>query len=308
MYTSNRSVVLANRVFHQVPPYIPYRITTNSTITTIWGRGANDAKGAAAAQIVAALNVLDQAPELNLSSNALALLFVVGEENTGEGMKYFSSHAPQNFSHVIFGEPTEGKLVCGHKGALGLLLNVTGKAAHSGYPQLGVNANNILIEAMAALLALEESLPSSEKFGKTTLNIGTMTGGNAINVVSPAANATVAFRLAASTPENVRGIVEEALSSIVKRAADMGGKLNIQWPLLGYPPVDISCNIDGIETDIVNYGTDIPSLQGHHQNWLYGPGSILNAHTPDEFITLADLKDAVAAYEKIILHTLGINA
>ncbi|KAF2186437.1 Zn-dependent exopeptidase [Zopfia rhizophila CBS 207.26] len=300
--------VLLTTHIDTVPPFVPYRVTKNATTTTIWGRGANDAKGAAAAQIVAALNVLDRSKELNLPADALALLFVVGEEGTGDGMKYFSSHAPHNYTHVIFGEPTEGKLVCGHKGALGMLLNVTGKAAHSGYPHLGVNANNLLIEAMAILLAIEKFLPSSEKFGDTILNIGTMIGGTAINVVSPASNATVAIRLGASTPENVRRIIEKALSPIVKRAAGMGGKLDIKWPLLGYPPVDIACNIDGFKSETVAYGTDIPNLQGTHQKWLYGPGSILSAHTLDEFVTLSDLNAAVTAYEKIILHTLGIKA
>jgi acetylornithine deacetylase len=232
----------------------------------------------------------------------------LAKKKPADGMKYFSSHAPHNYSHVIFGEPTEGKLACGHKGALGMLLNVTGKAAHSGYPHLGINANNLLIEAMAILLAAEKSLPSSEQFGNTVLNIGTMIGGTAANVVSPASYATVALRLGASTPENVRRIIEEALSPIVKKAESLGGKLDIKSLLLGYPPVDISCNIDGFKSETVGYGTDVPNLQGTHQKWLYGPGSILNAHTPDEFVTLSDLKAAVTAYEKIILHTLGINA
>lgn len=282
--------------------------STNGTSTTIFGRGANDAKGPAAAQIVAALNVLDRSEELNLPADALALLFVVGEEGPGDGMKFFSSHAPHNYSHVIFGEPTQGKLVCGHKGALGLLMNVTGKSAHSGYPQLGVNANNILIEAMSTLLELEASLPSSEKFGKTLLNIGVMSGGAALNVVSAAANATTAIRLAASTPQDVMKIIEKGLSSVIKKATDLGGKLDLKWPLLGYPPVDISCDIEGFQSETVAYGTDIPYLEGTHQKWLYGPGSILSAHTPDESVTLSDLTAAVEAYEKIILHTLGVEA
>jgi acetylornithine deacetylase len=281
---------------------------TNGTGTTIFGRGANDAKGPAAAQIVAALNVLDRKEELSLPDDALALLFVVGEEGPGDGMKYFSSHAPHNYSHVIFGEPTQGKLVCGHKGALGLLLNVTGKSAHSGYPQLGVNANNILISAMSTLLEIESTLPSSEKFGPTLLNIGVIHGGAALNVVSAAANATTAIRLGASTPEEVKKIITEKLSSDVQKATELGGKLDISWPLSGYPPVDISCDIEGFESETVAYGTDIPYLQGTHQKWLYGPGSIFTAHTPDESVTLADLVASVEAYEKIILHTLDIVA
>jgi acetylornithine deacetylase len=282
-------------------------VTKNDTDTTIWGRGANDAKGAAAAQIVAALNVLDRSEDLDLPADALALLFVVGEEGTGDGMKYFSSHAPHNYSHVIFGEPTQGKLVCGHKGALGMFLNVTGKSAHSGYPELGINANNLLIEATGALLALENSLPSSEKFGKTVLNIGLLGGGAAINTISPASNASVAIRLGDSTPEAVRKTIEGALSLVVEKAEALGGKMDISWPLLGYPPVDISCDIEGFDSEVAAFGTDIPNLVGTHQKWLYGPGSIFSAHTPEESVTLSDLKAAVEAYEKIILHTLGVS-
>ena len=73
------------------------------------------------------------------------------------------------WSSVIFGEPTQGKLAVGHKGAMLLEIIAHGKAGHSGYPWLGENANSMLLRA---LLALEEaSFPSSEKYGNTTLNM-----------------------------------------------------------------------------------------------------------------------------------------
>lgn len=52
------------------------------------------------------------------------------------------------------------------------------------------------------------------------------------------------------------------------------------------------------------YGTDIPSLQGNHTRYLYGPGSILVAHGDDEALTLGDMETAVEDYKRLILHAL----
>lgn len=56
---------------------------------------------------------------------------------------------------------------------------------------------------------------------------------------------------------------------------------------------------------MVNYGTDIPYLEGEHTRYLYGPGSILVAHGANENITVGDLEAAVEGYQKLILHALG---
>lgn len=76
---------------------------------------------------------------------------------------------------VIFGEPTELKLASGHKGNLIFTVKARGKAGHSGYPWLGQSANHMLVPALVALQKLE--LPSSEKYGNSTLNIGQIMGG-----------------------------------------------------------------------------------------------------------------------------------
>ena len=85
----------------------------------IGGRGSVDAKGSVAAQIVAVQGLREQLKE------DISLLFVVGEETGGDGMRAFSSWSERpSPAHevVIFGEPTEGKLVCGHKGILGFTI------------------------------------------------------------------------------------------------------------------------------------------------------------------------------------------
>ena len=60
----------------------------------------------------------------------------------------------------------------------------------------------------------------------------------------------------------------------------------------------------GFETAVMSYGTDIPKLKGDHKRYLYGPGSILVAHSDHEHLTIDDLEKAVAGYKKLILASL----
>ena len=258
-----------------------------------------DAKGSVAAQIIALLSLQEELPP-----SAVSLLFVVGEETGGDGMRYFSANAPHSYDAVIFGEPTEGKLVCGHKGMLSFTIKVQGKAAHSGYPWLGVSANDVLAEALEKMLKLRQHLPWSEKYGNTTMNIGRVEGGVAANVVAEAAKAQFAVRLAAGTPTVVKGMIVSALQGVKARVEELGGSLEIEWGSEGYPPVDINCDVKGFDKITVNYGTDIPNLKGTHKKYLYGPGSIFVAHSDHEALKFEELERAVVDYKKLILVTL----
>ncbi|KAK7184207.1 hypothetical protein DPSP01_001157 [Paraphaeosphaeria sporulosa] len=297
-YGSKRSTtILVSSHIDTVPPYWPYYY--NKTTDVIGGRGSVDAKGSAAAQIVAV-----QALREHLRDD-LSLLFVVGEETGGDGMRAFSSWSERprpNYEVVIFGEPTEGKLVCGHKGILSFTLRIKGKAAHSGYPWLGVSANDVLTEALSNLLELRANgLPWSEKYGNTTMNFGKIEGGVAGNVVAETASANIAVRLAAGTPSDVRGLIISALSDVKTRIEKQGGGLEIEWAGEGYPPVNIDCDIKSFDTLTVNYGTDVPLLAGDHRRYLYGPGSILVAHSDHEALERKELEQAVLDYRRLIL-------
>jgi acetylornithine deacetylase len=127
-----KTKVLVSSHIDTVPPYWPYERKVTNGKDEIWGRGSVDAKACVAAQVIAVLSLL-QSDTHNLPSNALSLLFVIAEEKGGDGMRFFSDRKPTNYSAIVFGEPTEGKLAAGHKGMLGLTLNITGKAAHSGW-------------------------------------------------------------------------------------------------------------------------------------------------------------------------------
>ncbi|EKG14619.1 ArgE/DapE/ACY1/CPG2/YscS conserved site [Macrophomina phaseolina MS6] len=292
-----------------VPPYIPYSFDAKAG--KISGRGSVDAKGSLAAQVTAVLSLLhnDSAP---LDPNDVSLLFVVGEEVSGDGMRTFSDSPlnPRNYSAVIFGEPTENKLVSGHKGTIGFQVHVTGKAAHSGYPWLGISANNVLISLLGRLLELEAgkvdgaALPWSEKYGNTTLNVGTVFGGVAGNVVAEKANSTITGRLAGGSPYEVEREIEKALAPIVDEAEKAGASVELVFRNAGYGPVDASCDVEGFDCITVNYGTDIPWLEGDHKRYLYGPGSIFVAHSDHEAIDVHDLERAVVDYQKLILGAL----
>lgn len=299
-YGSKRdTTILLSSHIDTVPPYWPYYY--NKTTDVIGGRGSVDAKASVAAQILA-VQGLQKDGETKWLRDDISLLFVVGEETGGEGMKTFSAweERPQ-YDIVIFGEPTEGKLVCGHKGILGFDIHATGKAAHSGYPWLGVSANDILAETLGALLELRQHLPWSEKYGNTTMNFGRIQGGVAANVVAETASAKIATRLAAGTPEIVKGLILDATKEVKARAQKQGGDLEFVWSGNGYGPVPIDCDIEGFEKLTVNYGTDVPNLKGDHRRYLYGPGNIFVAHSDHEALKRKELEQAVLDYRRLII-------
>ncbi|KAG8624096.1 hypothetical protein KVT40_009072 [Elsinoe batatas] len=290
-----------------VPPFIPYNTTSTKASTTISGRGSVDAKGSVAAMIIAANGLLDS---VEVTPNDFAFLFVVGEEVHGDGMRAANklNLTPKS---IIFGEPTEGKLASGHKGITVFEVKAQGKAAHSGYPWLGRSANQVLVRALNALLDLEPSLPKSDRYGVTTLNIGQITGGVAANVVAEEARAKVAIRIADGSPEDIQDMVTKAVEDATKDFRDDKGNKVVSLDFLGvgYGPVPLDTDVPGFDKEAVNYGTDVPNLKvtvDGQKRYLYGPGSIHVAHGANEALTLADLELAVKDYKRLILHCLRL--
>jgi len=200
----NQTRTLVTSHIDVVPPYINYTYHSNGTIT---GRGTNDAKACVTAQIKAVEALL---AEGLIGEGDVAMLFVVAEETDGAGM-IKANDLGLTWESVIFGEPTELRLSLGHKGVLRFNIQAFGKAAHSGYPQLGINANEHLVEALYILSKMQ--LPGSDLLGDSTLNYGIMDGGTAANIISPYANASLAIRLAAD-PLLVKGLVNETVRNL----------------------------------------------------------------------------------------------
>lgn len=221
--------ILVSSHVDTVPPFWPYEVRAGYDI---WGRGSVDAKGCVAAQIMAVQELLASG---DIGAGDASLLFVVGEETGGDGMRK-ANDLGLTWDTVIFGEPTELKLASGHKGTLGFSITAKGKAGHSGYPWLGESANSMILPALMALDKIE--LPSSQKYGNSTLNIGRMEGGVAGNVIAETATADVQIRLAAGTAEEARKILLQVVNAIDDR-------LEVNFHAKGYGPVYIDSDVEG---------------------------------------------------------------
>ncbi|RDW78258.1 putative peptidase [Coleophoma crateriformis] len=271
-----------------VPPHIPMTVSDDGK--TIFGRGACDDQGPLAAQIEA-VEELRREKKLSEEGSDVSFLFVVGEEKGGPGMLAANDMALE-WDAVIFGEPTESKLGLGHKGHLVFELTASGVASHSGYPERGSSANGALIGALSSLLAAE--WPKSDLLGPSTFHVGQISGGVAYNVLAASAKALCAVRVASNLPA-----IKSQISDIVARYPDVKVSFNFE-----YPETMLDHDIKGFETYAAAFGTDVPRLQGKHKKYLYGPGTILNAHGKNEQIEVDELLEAVQAYKKLTLHCL----
>ena len=261
-----------------VPPYFPFR----EDDARIYGRGACDDKSVMAAQIAAAETLKQQGV-------GVGLLFTVGEETDSAGAKVANKFAPGS-KFLINGEPTENKLAVATKGVLNLDLVAKGKLAHSAYPELGESAIDKLLEALAHIRGIP--LPSDREIGRSTMNIGQISGGRAPNVVADEARARLLFRMVTDADE-----LKEQIVAAAGRLVDV--QFGAQSPFIKLRTVE------GIPTMVASFSTDIPHLSNWGEPLLLGPGSIHVAHTADEHVEKAELMKAVELYVAVVKKLLG---
>jgi len=264
-----------------VPPYF----SSSEDDTHIHGRGSCDAKGIIAAMAGAAEGLVTS------GTRNFALLFVVGEERDSAGATAAAS-APRGSRFLINGEPTGNRLALGSKGALRYEITARGKLAHSAYPELGHSAIHALLDTLAEIRAV--TLPDDVVLGQSTLNVGTIRGGWAPNVVADEARAEIMFRLV-SDPAELRLAVAEAAQTHKVEAREV----------LFNPAVHLHTLAD-LPTTVVAFTTDIPAFQGAWgRPYLIGPGSIHVAHTAEECIPKRELTDAVKIYSRMVRQLLA---
>jgi acetylornithine deacetylase len=258
-----------------VPPHMAARIDEEF----IYGRGACDAKGIMAAQIMAAERLRVGGVE------SIGLLFLVDEETGSLGARAANAHAlASSCRYLINGEPTDNKLAAASKGSLRLSLETFGQAAHSAYPEHGDSAIERLLDVLAEIRMA--AWPTTELFGETTCNIGTIQGGTRTNVIPAEARADLHFRLV--TPS---ALVKEQLELLV------GDRARIEYLSLTEPVRMME--VEGFESCVVRFTTDIPHLSNWGVPLLLGPGSILDAHTAHERVGKRELTVAVDLYVRL---------
>lgn len=260
-----------------VPPFFPAREEADA----IYGRGSCDAKGIAAAEILAAESLVDEGVE------NVGLLFLVGEETLSDGARAANA-APRGSKFLINGEPTCNKLAIGTKGNLRVDVRVKGRMAHSAYPQLGESAIEKLLDILGDIR--EMPLPSDETLGPSTLNIGVITGGCAANVIPDEARAQLLFRT----------VSEDGGSCDLQPLVESVLRGRCEFEIVRKTPALRLEALDGFEREVVAFSTDLPALTAWGRPFLLGPGSIHEAHTDHEHIRKADLIRAVELYQRLV--------
>ena len=266
-------VVTFSTHFDCVPPFFPSRIEGGA----LYGRGSADAKGILAAQVAAS-------ERLRRSGDTrVGLLFVAGEERGSDGAQAANT-LPTSSKFLINGEPTDNRLAVATRGVYRLRLNATGRAAHSSRPELGESAIDKLIDALVALRDVE--WPQDPVLGRTYYTTGLISGGVAPNVISPHASAEVMFRTVGDHVM-IRHLVDAAVEPWVTPE-----------DILVVPPVRLM-TMDGFETAVFSFTTDIPFLSHWGAPLLLGPGAVEEAHTDHEHVALSELNLAVDRYEQL---------
>ncbi len=265
------TVVLSTHI-DCVPPFFPSRVADG----ILHGRGACDAKGALAAQVIAVERLRAAGQE------KVGLLFVVGEERGSDGALAANELAP-GARFLVNGEPTGSRLGLATRGVLRVKLLAAGRAAHSSQPERGVSAIDRLIDALVELRTI--ALPEDATLGRTFYSIGLVSGGVAPNVISPSAEAELLFRTV--------GPGQDVLACLVP----LQSRVTVEF-VLEVPPVRLR-TLPGFGVETFAFTTDIPLLSRWGEPLLFGPGSILDAHTDDDHVRIAELTAAADSYAAI---------
>jgi acetylornithine deacetylase len=283
-YLNERPRVFFSTHMDTVPPFIE----ASEDAENIYGRGACDAKGIIASQIFAAEKLRAE------NINDIGLLFTVDEEQGSAGARA-ANQLPiaAKCEFMINGEPTDNVLGIGSKGSLRFFIKTSGVAAHSAYPEEGVSAIEKLIDVLNDVRKIE--FPNDEFFGETTCNIGLIEGGLKTNIVPPDASAGMHIRLTTD---------EKPILEILEKT--IGGRGEIEISSVARPVKMLA--VEGFRQTVVRFTTDIPHLSNWGTPLLLGAGSILVAHTKNEFVPKKELNEAVELYVALAKKLLTVRS
>jgi len=284
----------------------------------LYGRGTADMKSFLAVALALVPEALAAGLEVPLHL-ALSYDEEVGCLGVGDLIADVKAHLPQP-RIVIIGEPTGMKLINANKGIAGFETSITGKEAHSSQPQRAANAIVAAAELIGFLASLaEEKRETGPKDGRfeppyTTLNVGTVSGGNALNIVPRHARFAWEFRLVPGDDgeeivDRFRRFAEQQVLPDLRRAApkaQIETKALAQVPPLTPEPDSpaealVRLLTGANRTETVCFATEGGLFQeAGFSTVICGPGSIDQAHQPDEFIELAQIEACAAFLRKLI--------
>ncbi|EMK6902555.1 acetylornithine deacetylase [Vibrio cholerae] len=269
--------------------YNPHALTQVNN--RFYGLGTADMKGFFAFIYEAVKNV-----DWRKQTKPLYVLATCDEETTMLGARHFTENAPFKPDYCIIGEPTSLVPIRAHKGHVANAIRVTGKSGHSSNPALGVNAIEIMHEVLFALMQLRDRLikeyhhPGFE-IPTPTLNLGHIHGGDSPNRICGCCELHYDVRpLPGISLDGLDNLMRDALSEVQQKWPGRIELIPLHDPIPGYECAHDHPFIHGIseiceqEAQTVNYCTEAPFLQQICPTLVLGPGSIDQAHQPDEFL------------------------
>ncbi|ELJ8546948.1 TPA: acetylornithine deacetylase [Vibrio cholerae] len=269
--------------------YNPHALTQANN--RFYGLGTADMKGFFAFIYEAVKNV-----DWSKQTKPLYVLATCDEETTMLGARHFTENAPFKPDYCIIGEPTSLVPIRAHKGHVANAIRVTGKSGHSSNPALGVNAIEIMHEVLFALMQLRDRLikeyhhPGFE-IPTPTLNLGHIHGGDSPNRICGCCELHYDVRpLPGISLDGLDNLMRDALREVQQKWPGRIELVPLHEPIPGYECAHDHPFIHGIseiceqEAQTVNYCTEAPFLQQICPTLVLGPGSIDQAHQPDEFL------------------------
>jgi len=275
----------------------------------LYGRGACDMKGPDACILQATKELAKESYKRQLS-----VVFTAGEDTGGWYVTKVIEEEKINKADAMYGvipEPSLMEIIPVHKGSGGAEVLIHGRAAHSSKPELGVNANQRAADFLVALRGLQRKLDETRHplLGPTTVECTMMTGGFKSNVIPDQARLTLNFRLIPEhkDPEISRKWFEDMIASLSNKNPEFRAELKshrasepLDVPLDSWIVATLreilGTRIVGAPyyTEAVNYTrAGIPTV-------ICGPGSIDQAHTPDEYISLEQLELGVSTLKEAV--------
>jgi len=275
----------------------------------LYGRGACDMKGPDACILQAVKELAKESYKRQLS-----VVFTAGEDTGGWYVTKVIEEEKITTADAMYGvipEPSMMEIIPVHKGSGGAEVLIHGRAAHSSKPELGINANQKAADYLYALRGLQSKLDENRHplLGPTTVECTMMNGGFKSNIIPDQARLTLNFRLIPEhkDPEVSRKWFEDMIASLSSKDPEFKAELTrhgASEPL--NVPLDsrivttlrdiLGTRIVGAPyyTEAVNYTrAGIPTV-------ICGPGSIDQAHTPDEYVSLEQLELGLSTFKEAV--------